>query len=222
MNWFIMGKSTKLWAMTALLYIYVAAALSLVACSNDNPVTPDADESTVTIPMSEEAAEMRADIKAAGGQKYIFTEETWPVLMEYSQSQSEQEYPEVETMHRQDHMVIADNDVYTIENDNAACLVIYLHGGAYCFGILDSHIEFCDKLAHIDQGDRSLISYFERGREFGVRATSVFSCAINPLKILPYFIYDSIGQSADTNHLTWTCSKFTHHVTDTRGTVLGC
>ena len=65
-----------------------------------------------------------------------------------------------------------------------------------------------------DQGDRSLISYFERGREFGVRATSVFSCAINPLKILPYFIYDSIGQSADTNHLTWTCSKFTHHVTD--------
>ena len=67
MNWFIMGKSTKLWAMAALLYIYVAAALSLVACSNDNPVTPDADESTVTIPMSEEAAEMRADIKAAGG-----------------------------------------------------------------------------------------------------------------------------------------------------------
>ena len=51
-----------------------------------------------------------------------------------------------------------------------------------------------------DQGDRSLISYFERGREFGVRATSVFSCAINPLKILPYFIYDSIGQSADTGH----------------------
>ena len=40
---------------------------------------------------------------------------------------------------------------------------------------------------HFDQGDRSLISYFERGREFGVRATSVFSCAINPLKILPYF-----------------------------------
>ena len=70
-----------------------------------------------------------------------------------------------------------------------------------------------------DQGDRSLIFYFERGREFGVRATSVFSCAINPLKILPYFIYDSIGQSADTNHLTWTCSKSTHHVTDTRGTV---
>ena len=65
-----------------------------------------------------------------------------------------------------------------------------------------------------DQGDRSLISYFERGREIGVRATSVFSCAINPLKLLPYFIYDSIGQSADTNHLTWTCSKFTHHVTD--------
>lgn len=125
----------------------VLFTLSLVACSNDNPVTPDADESTVTIPMSEEAAEMRADIKAAGGQKYIFTEETWPVLMEYLQSQSEQEYPEVETMHRQGHMVIADNDVYTIENDNADCLVIYLHGGAYCFGILDSHIEFCDKLA---------------------------------------------------------------------------
>ncbi|MBR0263975.1 MAG: alpha/beta hydrolase, partial [Prevotella sp.] len=125
----------------------VLFTLSLVACSNDNPVTPDADESTVTIPMSEEAAEMKADIKAAGGQKYIFTEETWPVLMEYLQSQSEQEYPEVETMHRQGHMVIADNDVYTLENDNADCLVIYLHGGAYCFGILDSHIEFCDKLA---------------------------------------------------------------------------
>ena len=28
-----------------------------------------------------------------------------------------------------------------------------------------------------DQGDRSLISYFERRREFGVRATSVFSSA---------------------------------------------
>ena len=121
--------------------------MTLAACSKDGPVTPDAGESTVTILMSEEAAQMRADIKAAGGQKDIFTEETWPVLMEYLQSQSEQEYPEVETMHRQDHMVIADNDVYTIENDNADCLVIYLHGGAYCFGILDSHIEFCDKLA---------------------------------------------------------------------------
>ena len=35
MNWFITNKSTKLWAMTALLCIYVAAALSLVACSNE-------------------------------------------------------------------------------------------------------------------------------------------------------------------------------------------
>ena len=50
----------------------------------------------------------------------------------------------------------------------------------------------------IDQGDRLLIFYFERGRESGVRATSVF-------------VRD---QYADTNHLTWTCSKFTHHVTD--------
>lgn len=142
-----MNKSTKLWAMTALLNIYVTATLSLVACSKDDPVIPDVDESIVTIPISEEAAKMRADIKASGGQKYIFTEETWPVLMEYLQSQSEQEYPDVETMHRQGHMVIADNDVYTLENDNADCLIIYLHGGAYCFGILDSHIVFCDKLA---------------------------------------------------------------------------
>lgn len=133
--------------MTALLNIYVTATLSLVACSKDDPVIPDVDESIVTIPISEEAAKMRADIKASGGQKYIFTEETWPVLMEYLQSQSEQEYPDVETMHRQGHMVIADNDVYTLENDNADCLIIYLHGGAYCFGILDSHIVFCDKLA---------------------------------------------------------------------------
>ena len=36
----------------------------------------------------------------------------------------------------------------------------------------------------------------------------------NRLKILPHLIYNSIGQSADTNHPTWTCSKFTHHVTD--------
>lgn len=133
--------------MTALLNIYVTATLSLVACSKDDPVIPDVDESIVTIPISEEAAKMRADINASGGQKYIFTEETWPVLMEYLQSQSEQEYPDVETMHRQGHMVIADNDVYTLENDNADCLIIYLHGGAYCFGILDSHIVFCDKLA---------------------------------------------------------------------------
>ncbi|MBQ9660825.1 MAG: hypothetical protein IJV37_06120, partial [Bacteroidales bacterium] len=105
------------WIIMKKLSILVAAiAMTLAACSKDGPVTPDAGESTVTILMSEEAAQMRADIKAAGGQKYIFTEETWPVLMEYLQSQSEHEYPEVETMHRQDHMVIADNDVYTIEN----------------------------------------------------------------------------------------------------------
>ena len=44
-------------------------------------------------------------------------------------------------------------------------------------------------IAYDDQGnDQEVIdSYFERGRELGVRATSVFSCAINPLKILPYF-----------------------------------
>ena len=49
------------------------------------------------------------------------------------------------------------------------------------------HRHGCKLLPILDQGDRSLISYFERGRELGVRATSVFSCAINPLKILPYF-----------------------------------
>ena len=37
---------------------------------------------------------------------------------------------------------------------------------------------------------------------------------VNRLKILPHLIYNSIGQSADTNHLTWTCSMFTHLVTD--------
>ncbi len=75
---------------------------------------------------------------------------------------------------------------------------------------------------HQDQGDRSLIFYFERGRDSGVKATSVFFVwlghvdqgHVNRLKILPHLIYNSIGQSADTNHLTWTCSKFTHHVTD--------
>ncbi len=60
--------------MTALLYIYVTVTLSLVACSSDNPVIPDVDESLVIISTSEEAAEMRADIKASGGQKYIFTD----------------------------------------------------------------------------------------------------------------------------------------------------
>ena len=33
----------------------------------------------------------------------------------------------------------------------------------------------CLILCHIDQGDRSLIFYFERGRDSGVKATSVFS-----------------------------------------------
>ena len=50
--------------------------------------------------------------------------------------------------------------------------------------VIDSHLGLRSKR---DQGDRSLIFYFERGRDSGVKATSVFSCAINPLKILPYF-----------------------------------
>ena len=43
--------------------------------------------------------------------------------------------------------------------------------------VIDSHLGLRSKLIgyHIDQGDRSLISYFERGRDSGVKATSVFS-----------------------------------------------
>ena len=38
--------------------------------------------------------------------------------------------------------------------------------------VIDSHLGLRSKR---DQGDRSLIFYFERGRDSGVKATSVFS-----------------------------------------------
>jgi len=64
--------------------------------------------------------------------------------------------------------------------------------------------------------------FFWKGKGFGSQSDFRFFVwlghvdqgHVNRLKILPHLIYNSIGQSADTNHLTWTCSKFTHHVTD--------
>ena len=66
-----------------------------------------------------------------------------------------------------------------------------------------------------DQGDRSLIVLKgEVNRKSKRLPFLIWLGHVNFLKIRPYLICNSIGQSTDTNHLTWTCSKFTHLVTD--------
>ena len=66
-----------------------------------------------------------------------------------------------------------------------------------------------------DQGDRSLIVLKgEVNRKSKRLPFLIWLGHVDFLKIRPYLICNSIGQSTDTNHLTWTCSKFTHHVTN--------
>jgi len=36
--------------------------------------------------------------------------------------------------------------LYTLENDNYDSIVLYIHGGAYLYGMTDAHVKFCDRL----------------------------------------------------------------------------
>ena len=87
----------------------------------------------------------------------------------------------------------------------------------------NEYSDFCLRRRYqLRSGGQVIDLLFWKGKGFGSQSDFRFFVwlghvdqgHVNRLKILPHLIYNSIGQSADTNHLTWTCSKFTHHVTD--------
>lgn len=104
------------------------------------------DESAVTIPLSPETAEMIKRMQAQGA-NHALSEEAFPALLQDLRSRGGQELPQVDTKTPQGHTVIAENEVYTLDRDDADCVILYLHGGAYAFGIGEQQILFCDKMA---------------------------------------------------------------------------
>lgn len=105
-----------------------------------------ADEAIATIPLTAETAKEREAMRKKGAD-HMLSENNFPQVLAMLQSREGQVFPQTDTRKKQGHTVIAGNDVYTLENDNADSVIIYLHGGAYAFGIAEKQIKFCDTLA---------------------------------------------------------------------------
>jgi len=132
------------------LILAVMIICSCTACgstkeSADETPAAKADDSIETIPMSDEAKAMQETL-TANGTAALFTEEYYPALLEMMESTDYNVFPDVTTNAQLSHFSVSGHEVYTLGADNATCIVFYLHGGAYAFGIDPAHIEFCDKL----------------------------------------------------------------------------
>ena len=105
-----------------------------------------ADEAITTIPLTDETAKEREAMRKKGAD-HMFSKENFPNVLTMLQSRQGQEFPQTDTKNQQGHSVIANNDVYTLERDHADSVIIYLHGGAYAFGLSEKQVKFCDTLA---------------------------------------------------------------------------
>jgi len=98
-----------------------------------------------TVGLSDVAKAKREEIKAENGAAAL-TEEHYPAILKNIQTTDQNTFPNVTTAAQLTHSDIAGNEVYILENNNASCIVLFIHGGAYAFGIDPLHIAFCDKL----------------------------------------------------------------------------
>ena len=143
--------------------IAVLLATSVAGCRNDaekNNAAPSTavettahtenqstdDEAIATIPLTAETAKEREAMRKKGAD-HMFSEENFRNVLTMLQSRQGQEFPQTDTKNKQGHTVIANNDVYTLEKERADSVIIYLHGGAYAFGVSEKQIKFCDTLA---------------------------------------------------------------------------
>ena len=92
-----------------------------------------------TIPMSDAASEKREAMRTSGNAA-IFAEQNYPALLQLIEGTDWNAFPEVTTGRTLTHATVSENDVYTLENDEAECIVLYIHGGAYVFGIDPVHV----------------------------------------------------------------------------------
>lgn len=105
-----------------------------------------ADEAIATIPLTEKTAKEREAMRKKGAD-HMFSKENFPNVLTMLKAREGQEFPQTDTKKKQGHTVVAGNDVYTLENDSADSVILFLHGGAYAFGIAENQIKFCDNLA---------------------------------------------------------------------------
>ncbi len=143
--------------------IAVLLATSVAGCRNDaekNNAAPSTavettahtenqstdDEAIATIPLTAETAKEREAMRKKGAD-HMFSEENFRNVLTMLQSRQGQEFPQTDTKNKQGHTVVANNDIYTLEKERADSVIIYLHGGAYAFGVSEKQIKFCDTLA---------------------------------------------------------------------------
>jgi len=114
-----------------------------------NPAVSQAKEkSVVTIPMSTEAKLMEKQIIQWDDAK-LFVEEGYPTLLKAIQRSEKNAFPKVENTLSITKSLIAGSEVYAFENEKAESVVLYIHGGAYTFGITSLHVKTCEKLAQL-------------------------------------------------------------------------
>ena len=123
-----------------------AAGSSAVEMTEQSESKSTDDEAVTTIPLTAETAKEREAMRKKGAD-HMFSKENFSKVLTMLQNRDGQEFPQTDTKKAQGHTVVAGNDVYTLENDSADSIILFLHGGAYAFGISEKQIKFCDTLA---------------------------------------------------------------------------
>lgn len=101
----------------------------------------------VDMTASEEAKKLYSAL-FAGDDAEIVSEGTFDYVVPILYFRGEQTFPEVATENPLGCFEQGDVQVYTLGGETYDNIILYIHGGAWAFGINEDHVTFCDRLAN--------------------------------------------------------------------------
>jgi len=133
--------------MISLLLCASIIMIFMVGCGNGTDDHDHADDSIITISMSDEAKKYEKDVISQDGVKMMLSEENFDQVIKALSSRTEQSFPECEVKNSLDSMDFQGSTVYFLKKEGYENVVLFIHGGAWTFGISEEHVSFCDDLA---------------------------------------------------------------------------
>jgi len=114
--------------------------------STPSPIRAGAVNGIIEIEAGEAAIQKRTAMLDAHVNAYLHEEGFAPTRARIM-SAGPQIFPKVEVSHRLECERYGESEVYALSADAYENIVLYLHGGAWVFGIFESHVKLCDSLA---------------------------------------------------------------------------
>lgn len=137
-----MKKVVSLIAISVMIFGLCACSQTGTAGSKEM-LLKKAEDGLIHITASKEALKEMEEMRE-NGQKYLFTEEGFPLMR--ATLGGPEELPDVKVTHTLERTECDGFDVYSLSDASYDNIVLYIHGGAWVLPIIPDHVKFCDKL----------------------------------------------------------------------------